>query len=169
MNTTQAVVAIDPDTFLRLYTSRAVSLAAIADALGVRLPALIEYIELAETQRLIGACEAITQRREKLLAAGAIADTIHELKNLAPLPAAHAPADHERRRRALDATRKAADMLRKLYTPPVAHAESPALSLASPPPALTHDARAQLQSMVTALGERTPTRTKRTAHTVPAA
>jgi hypothetical protein len=109
--------AIDLDAFLEAYLSRAHTLGSLAKAMNTSVSALFEFMQLPHVARYIAMCEDITERREKILAASAITQTMHELSKLCPLPESPTAADYDNRRRVLDGVRRGADLLRKLYTP----------------------------------------------------
>ncbi len=127
---------IDLDQFLRHYIDAHRSPAAIADALGVPVQTLLDYVAQPEVAQYVDAIERFTRQRLPIVAGGAVEQILRDLDGLPKLPANPAPADVDRRRRDLDAARRAADLLRKLYFPPPAtRTHSRHAAAASPLPA----------------------------------
>lgn len=105
---------IDQDRFLTLYLSREHTLPQIADILGISIVQLVNYIRSPEIAQLLESVDAITLQRERILTTQAMRHTLQELDSLAPLPQNATPADQERRRKVLDAVRRAAETVVKL-------------------------------------------------------
>ena len=129
------ITAIDLDQFLRHYIDANRSPAAIADALGVPVQALLHYVARPEVAQYVDAIERFTRQRLPIVAGGAVEQILRDLDGLPKLPANPSPADVDRRRRDLDAARRAADLLRKLYLqPPTPRTHPRHAAAASPPP-----------------------------------
>jgi transposase len=109
---------IDQDAFLTLFLTREPSLPEIAKQLGVSIATLVAYIKSPEIKQLLADIEQITHDRNRLLAAEAMLETVAELRELSPLPENPTPADQDRRRKTIDVTRRAAELILKLSTPP---------------------------------------------------
>jgi DNA-binding MarR family transcriptional regulator len=105
---------IDQDAFLTLFLTREPSLPEIAKQLGVSIATLVAYIKSPEIKQLLADIEQITHDRNRLLAAEAMLETVAELRELSPLPENPTPADQDRRRKTIDVTRRAAELILKL-------------------------------------------------------
>ncbi len=125
---------IDQDAFLTLFLTREPSLPEIAKKLGVSTAALVAYIKSPEIKQLLADIEQITHDRNRLLAAEAMLETVAELRELSPLPENPTPAEQDRRRKTIDVTRRAAELVLKLSAPP-SQPRAPRTFSPSTPPA----------------------------------
>jgi hypothetical protein len=168
---------IDLDALLSLYFDPELSPPRIAKALGVPIIALSDELERPSVIAAIKRVAKVFDDRAKFISSASIEAVLRRASTFPDLPANPSPADQERLRRVLDSSRRAAELLFKLHTPPPiprraaahppsqpsAHAPAPltpldpnpslyAALLASPPiPTLANAAPPALQSRLNRL------------------
>ncbi|MFZ4576683.1 MAG: hypothetical protein ACOYN0_20060 [Phycisphaerales bacterium] len=93
------------------------TLQTIAKSLGLTLEGLLNYIATPEVAAAIDHAEAVMHRRAANRATAAIEQVLYQLQSLPPIPAAPSQSDTDRHRKNLEASRRAADLLRKTISP----------------------------------------------------
>ncbi|MFZ4576710.1 MAG: hypothetical protein ACOYN0_20195, partial [Phycisphaerales bacterium] len=105
------------NTLLTHFFDPSQTLNSIAAALGLTLEELLIYIAKPEVAAALDHTEDLILRRASLRATAAIEQVLRQLQSLPPLPDTPSQADTDRHRKNLEATRRAADLLRKTIAP----------------------------------------------------
>lgn len=116
MNTT--TTTIDLDAFLELYFDGTRTPASIARQLGAATLDVMDFAAQPFVVTAIARVEAFIKRRVSIVAGGAAESILRQFAQFPPLAPDASSVDIDRRRRALDSTRRAAEFLRKVHLPP---------------------------------------------------
>lgn len=116
MNTT--TTTIDLDAFLELYFDGTQTPASIARQLGAATLDVMDFAAQPFVVTAIARVEAFIKRRVSIVAGGAAESILRQFAQFPPLAPDASALDIDRRRRALDSTRRAAEFLRKVHLPP---------------------------------------------------
>lgn len=124
MNTT--TTTIDLDAFLELYFDGTQTPASIARQLGAATLDVMDFAAQPFVVTAIARVEAFIKRRVSIVAGGAAESILRQFAQFPPLAPDASALDIDRRRRALDSTRRAAEFLRKVHLPsPTPRATTP--------------------------------------------
>lgn len=116
MNTTTKT--IDLDAFLELYFDGTRTPSSIARQLGACVLDVMDFAAQPFVVTAIARVEAFIKRRVSIVAGGAAEAILRQFADFPPLAPDASALDLDRRRRALDSTRRAAEFLRKVHLPP---------------------------------------------------
>ena len=116
MNTTTKT--IDLDAFLELYFDGTRTPSSIARQLGACVLDVMDFAAQPFVVTAIARVEAFIKRRVSIVAGGAAEAILRQFAEFPPLAPDASALDLDRRRRALDSTRRAAEFLRKVHLPP---------------------------------------------------